>query len=895
MNQLVTPPHVGLKSLKHRLFAPLRRGMLIALLLCTAWAAQAQNLTVSLNNGTPLTSQASLEAAINASGMALGDITSIEITAGSFTTEDWNYLKNNRYYLSSLESFTITDGISSVANMPDLFQESYFSSISSVSIDANFAVGAWAFYDRDNLSSISLPKVTNIGKSAFYGCDALTTVKIPSVTSFGDAAFQFCIALSFLELGATLPTVAHGVFGGCPSPRYLSLVAADGSSLEEAALTTAVNAYKGVDDDDPNDNLWYGWRVNEKPKQLSVKVNGGSDIPNKASLQEAIEASGVSPDGIIQLEVLSGDLLTPDAAYMKSSLTALVKLTLTTAKEFGVKLKNHNSLQEIHAPKLEIVGREAFEYCHALTTLDLPAATSIDASAFCGCSALTEVSLPAATWIHDWAFLNCSALTTVRLPVATTIGGNAFSGCSALTTVSLPAATSIGHRAFRDCSALITVSLPVATKIGSNAFVGCNTLISLELGATPPTLEANNAFAGCPSPRYLSLIDADGNPLTGTERTTALANYKADANWDNTTSTWAGWSLMLSITATANPAEGGIVSGAGSTAIGSTVTLEATPNEGYRFVRWTDGTNERSTGNPYSFTATDDAELVAEFEVITYTLSYTASTGGSITGQATQTVAHGQSGTEVEAVPADGYQFLRWSDGLTTAKRTDANIKADRSVEAEFIDASINVYTLTYTAASGGSVRGAAKQRVADGESGTEVEAVPNAGYRFVRWSDGLTTAKRTDSNVQGDITVTAEFAIITYTLSYTAGEGGSITGQTTQSVQHGQSGTEVEAVPSGGYVFKKWSDGNTSAKRTDSNVHGNVSVKAEFEKQQEEGGATGLFDIRRDSVSERHTCLPSIIPRMEADSKRKFRRSAGFVKISAARICSCLARRNWV
>jgi len=67
--------------------------------------------------------------------------------------------------------------------------------------------------------------------------------------------------------------------------------------------------------------------------------------------------------------------------------------------------------------------------------------------------------------------------------------------------------------------------------------------------------------------------------------------------------------------------------------------------------------------------------------------------------------------------------------------------------------------TLTYNAGAGGSISGATPQTVASGADGSEVTAVPNAGYRFVRWSDGVMTASRTDTNVTADINVTAVFA----------------------------------------------------------------------------------------------------------------------------------------
>lgn len=69
-----------------------------------------------------------------------------------------------------------------------------------------------------------------------------------------------------------------------------------------------------------------------------------------------------------------------------------------------------------------------------------------------------------------------------------------------------------------------------------------------------------------------------------------------------------------------------------------------------------------------------------------------------------------------------------------------------------------NEYTLKYAAGEGGSVTGETEQVVKEGEDGSTVTAVADFGYKFVKWSDGVTTAERTDRQVDGDVTVTAEF-----------------------------------------------------------------------------------------------------------------------------------------
>ena len=67
-------------------------------------------------------------------------------------------------------------------------------------------------------------------------------------------------------------------------------------------------------------------------------------------------------------------------------------------------------------------------------------------------------------------------------------------------------------------------------------------------------------------------------------------------------------------------------------------------------------------------------------------------------------------------------------------------------------------YALIYSAGTGGTISGTALQTVESGKDGTSVTAVANSGYEFVKWSDNVTTAMRTDTNVTANITVTAEF-----------------------------------------------------------------------------------------------------------------------------------------
>ena len=68
------------------------------------------------------------------------------------------------------------------------------------------------------------------------------------------------------------------------------------------------------------------------------------------------------------------------------------------------------------------------------------------------------------------------------------------------------------------------------------------------------------------------------------------------------------------ISASASPAAGGTVSGAGEYEEGKTVTLTATANSGYHFVNWTENGSQVSASESYSFTAAANRTLTANFQ-----------------------------------------------------------------------------------------------------------------------------------------------------------------------------------------------------------------------------------------------------------------------------------------
>ncbi|MBS1416316.1 MAG: hypothetical protein HPY94_04155, partial [Clostridia bacterium] len=189
-------------------------------------------------------------------------------------------------------------------------------------------------------------------------------------------------------------------------------------------------------------------------------------------------------------------------------------------------------------------------------------------------------------------------------------------------------------------------------------------------------------------------------------------------------------------------------------------------------------------------------------------------------------VEYGGSTTTVTAIPNEGYRFIGWSDGVETAERIDRELKSNITVTAEFEKL---IYTVQYLTDGSGRIEGEASQSVEYGGSTTTVTAIPNEGYRFIGWSDGIETATRTDENVKSDITVTAEFEKLIYTVQYLTDGNGTIVGEASQSIAYGESTTTVTAIPNEGYRFVGWSDGIETATRTDENVKSDITVTADL------------------------------------------------------------------
>ena len=166
----------------------------------------------------------------------------------------------------------------------------------------------------------------------------------------------------------------------------------------------------------------------------------------------------------------------------------------------------------------------------------------------------------------------------------------------------------------------------------------------------------------------------------------------------------ANFSLnSYAITATANPTEGGTVTGAGTYNHGASATLTATANAGYNFINWTKGNDVVSTEPSYTFTVTESGAYIANFEEIiipTYEVTVTANPaeGGTVTGNGVY--EEGETVT-VTAAPSEGFAFQNWTEnGEIVSEEAEYTfvVTADRNLVAHFdFDGVIENSDITYT------------------------------------------------------------------------------------------------------------------------------------------------------------------------------------------------------
>ncbi len=125
-------------------------------------------------------------------------------------------------------------------------------------------------------------------------------------------------------------------------------------------------------------------------------------------------------------------------------------------------------------------------------------------------------------------------------------------------------------------------------------------------------------------------------------------------------------------------------------------------------------------------------------------------------------------------------------------------------------------HTVEYQVVQNGKIEGVYVQTVKNGGSTTSVTAIPDDGFTFEGWSDGIKEATRVDSNIIADMLVYPIFKAIPYTITYKGMCGDE---EIYSYVFENTNGTKTDfnaEVIMPDYKFTQWEDGTKSAARSD-------------------------------------------------------------------------------
>lgn len=226
------------------------------------------------------------------------------------------------------------------------------------------------------------------------------------------------------------------------------------------------------------------------------------------------------------------------------------------------------------------------------------------------------------------------------------------------------------------------------------------------------------------------------------------------------------------------------------------------------------------TGWGSSFSSiTGSLTVTALYGDVTFSVTPSAGTGGSISPSSVQTIVSGTN-TSFTLAPSTGYSLdsVTGTCGGTQSGNTftTSAITADCSVQASF---TLNTYAVTFDLAGGTRTGGGVlSQTVGHGSAATAPTLTPPVGKVFSTWSGSF-------SSITGALTVTAIYVDATYTVTPSAGSGGSISPSSAQTITHGNNAIFTLTPATG---FSLASVGGTCGGSLAGNTFSSVAVTAD-------------------------------------------------------------------
>lgn len=573
------------------------------------------------------------------------------------------------------------------------------------------------FDECDNLETINVGNtVRSIPAGLFWGCNHVTNLTMANgVDTKSQEAFSGCSLITNVTIPESVDYIGKWAFSHCTNLNTINFNAKDchtSADSENALPFQDCNAVSTIN---------FGNNVHTIPSFIfyGTKITSIT-IPQSVTL---IESKAFANSSLLTTLVFK-------AAYCRSNCAlggpfhgcrALANVTFGNNVHYIPDRLFYNTLTSsigtLTLPSaLTYIGRQAFGNCSGIFgTLSIPdGVTKINHSSFFGCTGLTDIIIPnTVNAIDTMAFDGCTGVRSVTIgtavdtirsdafvalgqlgsikwnaincrsidkrvfsgarigsfvtgPGVQTIPDNLISNCPFLSLSSVTFSNSlyrIGAENFTMCASG-ALHLPASlTSIGYNSFNNCVGQISrIQCDAiTPPYLEPNPLSGGTWSFGSYSVLYVPCE---------SIQLYRSAQGWSNFDSVLGTGDCNCTVELIVNIPGMGTVSGGGTYVQGTSVTISAYPNSGYKFERWSDGDTQRQR----TIVVNEDVRLIAFFALNDtplneYTVELIANNPEMGTVSGSGTYAQGTS-VAILAYPYPGYRFERWSDGDTIPHRT---------------------------------------------------------------------------------------------------------------------------------------------------------------------------------------------------------------------------------
>ena len=568
------------------------------------------------------------------------------------------------------------------------------------------------------LKNIIIPKsVTNIEKEAFYRClrgtigysaeeslESVTFEENSQLTYIGEEAFAENPNLQTVNFEATtqLVTIDKNAFYGCSSLQnvvfsdYSQLATIGSSAFYGCSSLLSVNFGNNSQLTTIGSSAFYTSFNDSSILSLDFGNNSKlSSIGNNAFENMAVNSLKI-PNSVISIG---------EAAFRSCKNLTSLEMSNNITKISKYAFSNCISLTSLEIPSsVTSIGEDAFYGCSNLKALNFEEKsnlTTISKNAFYNCTSLTSLEIPSSvTTIGEKAFYDCSNLKVLNFEEKsnlTTISGSAFSGCTSLTSLEIPSSVvSIGSYAFHNCTSLISLDFGNDSQLtGCAGFYYCSNLINLEIPDKVTYIDGfwySNKLEKIKC--YAKEVPQVGNQfLMGVDKSLVKLLVPKDLYYlYKYSSPWNEFDICTGldydiIVHSCNEEYGSVVGG-GNFMEDESVTIKATANTNYKFVSWTENGVVVSTNPEYSFVASANMNLVANFELETYNVTVQVVSGNMGTIEGAGIYSHGSEVT-LTATAKDGYAFVCYMENEEVVSNNETYtfiVNSNRNLVVKFAE-----------------------------------------------------------------------------------------------------------------------------------------------------------------------------------------------------------------